>query len=128
MICVNKKNGFTLIEMLVALFIISIAATFVMVVTGTIKVTRDSTYEHIAFRIADSKLDELRALGYTALSAGGPFFDPGLANLPQGAASTSVADWNAKTKRVMTGVSWQGADGLTRFVSLTTLVTEVGGL
>ncbi len=117
-----------MIEMLVALFIMSVAVAFVTIVVGTIKVTRDSTYENSAFRIADNKLDELRALGYAALPAGGLFSDTELSNLPQGAASTSITDWNAKTKRVTAGVSWRGADNLTHIVSLTTLITQTGGL
>ncbi len=114
--------------MLVALFVMSVAVAFVTVVIGTIKVTRDSAYENIAFRIADNKLDELRAGGYGALPVNGPFSVPELSNLPQGVASTSVTSWNAKTKQVVAGVSWQGQSGLARFVSLTTLITESGGL
>lgn len=125
---VHKKRGFALIEMLVALFIMSAAVAFTTIVVGTIKVTRDGAYENIAFRIADSKLDELRAGGYGALPESGSFFDPELVNVPQGTASTSVVSWNAKTKKVVTGVSWRGADGLTHVVSLTTLITEFGGL
>jgi len=113
---------------LIALFIISVSVVFATMVIGTIKVTRDSTYENIAFRIANSKLNELRAGGYTALPTSGPFTDPQLTDVPQGQASTSVTVWNEKTKQVMTGVSWLGADDSTRYVSLTTLVTEIGGL
>lgn len=114
--------------MLVALFIMSVTAAFVTIVTGTIKVTRDATYENAAFRIADNKLDELRAGGYAALPVSGSFSDPALAALPQGVASTSITNLNAKTKRVSAGVSWQGADGLAKFVSLATFITESGGL
>lgn len=117
-----------MIEMLVALFIMSVAVAFVTIVTGTIKVTRDSTYENIAFRIADNKLDELRAGGYAVLPASGSFSDTELSSLPQGVASTSITVLNAKTKQVTAGVSWRGADNLTRFVSLTTLITQTGGL
>lgn len=113
---------------MIALFILSVAIVFATIVIGTIKITRDSTYENIAFRIANSKMDELRAGGYAALPADGPFADPQLSAVPQGQASTTVTVWNAKTKQVMTGVSWLGADGATRYVSLTTLITEIGGL
>ncbi len=114
--------------MLVALFIMSVTAAFVTVVITSTTFTRDIAYENNAFRIANSKLDELRALGYAALPPSGAFYDQGLANMPQGVASTSVTVWNEKTKEVRTSVSWLGASGLPRFVSLTTLVTEVGGL
>lgn len=121
-------RGFTLIEMLVAVFIMSLAVGFVTIVTNAIKVTRDSTYESIAFRIAGSKLDELRAGGYAALPATGSFSAPELAELPQGTASTSITDWNAGTRQAVVGVSWRGADNLDRVVSLTTLITQSGGL
>ncbi len=114
--------------MLVALFIISVTVVFVTIVIGTIKITRDATHENVAFRIAESKIDELRAGGYAALPASGSFSNPELTKLPQGVASTSVTDWNAQIKQVAAGVSWQGADGFMRFVSLTTLITQSGGL
>lgn len=120
--------GFTLVEMLIAVFIMSMAAGFVTIVTGSIKVTRDSAFESVAFRVAGTKLDELRAGGYEALPAEGSFSVPELDGLPQGAASTSIADLNADTKRVMAGVSWRGADDTERVVSLTTLITRTGGL
>lgn len=128
MVDAYAERGFTVLEMLIALFIMSVAAAFATIVIGTIKTTRDVAYENAAFRIVDSKLDELRAEGYANLPASGSFSSPELAELPQGAASTSITVWNAKTKQVAAGVSWRGTDGLTRVVSLTTLVTEVGGL
>lgn len=106
----------------------SVAVVFATIVINTMKTTRDSAYEAVAFRIANSALSELRAGGYAALPASGTFSDQQLADIPQGQASTTVTDWNAKTKQVMTGVSWQGADGKTHYVSLTTLVTQTGGL
>lgn len=128
MICTDTRRGFTLIEIVIALFIMSITIAFVAVVTDSIKITRDAAYENISFRIADSKLNELRALGYANLPAGGPFSDSELSNIPHGLASTTVAVWNAKTKQVTTGVSWVDANARTRYVSLTTLITESGGL
>lgn len=124
----KRTRGFTLVEIVVALFILSAAIVFAALVIGTIKVTRDSAFENVAFRVADNKVNELRALGYAALPASGAFSDPQLASLPQGQASTSVTISNAKTKQVVAGVSWLGAEGHTRFVSITTLVTESGGL
>ena len=124
----NDTRGFTLIEIMLALFILSVAIVFATMVVGTIHVTSDSAYENNAFRIADTKLNELRAEGYAALPISGPFSDASLTSLPSGEASTTVSDWNAKTKQVVTGVSWFGADGKTHYVSLTTLITETGGL
>lgn len=115
-------------EVLIALFILSVTIAFVVLITGMIKVIRDSAYENRAFHIAENKLDDLRKGGYAALPANGAFTDPELANLPQGLASTSVSVWNAKTKQVQTGVSWLTANGSLKYVTLTTLMTQTGGL
>lgn len=128
MACAHYKRGFTLVEAIIALFILSTAVVFATIVIGTVKITRDAALENSAFHIAENKLNELRALGYATLPSSGPFFDPEIVTLPGGSASTSITDWNTETKRVMAGVSWIGTDGASRFVSLTTLVTEVGGL
>lgn len=128
MVWTNKKDGFTLVEMLVALFILSATTLFVTVVVGTSKGTRDAVHENIAFRVAESKLNELRAGGYASLPSSGSFSDSQLLSVPEGTASTSITIWNAQTKKVVAGVSWLGSDGRTRFVSLETLITEVGGL
>ena len=114
--------------MLISVFILSVTVVFVTLMTGTIAVSRDSAHAHSAFRIANNKLDELRAGGYAALPSGGPFSDPGLVDLPQGSASTTITVWNGETKKVVASVSWLGAGSTTRAVSLTTLITETGGL
>ncbi len=117
-----------MIEVLIALFVASLLVAFVTIVVGTIKVVRDASYENIAFHVAEDKLDELRAVGYASLTSGGSFSSPELVRIPQGSASTSIRAVNSKTKEVSAGVSWSGNDGTTRVVSLTTLVTETGGL
>jgi prepilin-type N-terminal cleavage/methylation domain-containing protein len=115
------QRGFTLIEIIVSVAFSTIAVTM-------LKGTRNSTFENMALRIADTKLNELRSSGYAALPASGTFTSPELANLPQGEASTTVTVFNAKTKQVMTGVAWYGTDSRTHYISVSTLVTETGGL
>lgn len=113
---------------MISLAIFSAAVVMVVVVVNTAKVIRDLNYENRAFRIASFKLEELRKAGYAALPADGPLDDAELADLPQGFASTSVVVWNDSTKKVSAGVSWLGAGSTTRYASLTTLITNVGGL
>lgn len=124
----RNKQGFTLVEVLISLFVLSVSITFAVIIINTIKLTRDGAHEGVAFRIANSKLDAMRAAGYDSLPADGPFTADGLSSIPQGAASTTATVYNEKIKEVLVGVSWLGSEGNTRYVSLTTLITEVGGL
>ncbi len=121
-------RGFTLIETLVAVFIVGVSITLFSVVGTLLKNAAEIRFEHTALRVAHTKLDELRALGYAALPPSGIFSDPLLASIPSASASTSVSTYNTKTKKVVVGVAWVASTGSSRYVSLTTLVTEVGGL
>lgn len=121
-------RGFTLIEVIVALFIISVSVVFTTIAVTMVKGTRNTTFENIALHIAQTKLSELRAGGYAALPVSGAFSNSELSNIPQGVASTTVTDLNAKTKQVIVGVSWLGTNTETHYVSLYTLITETGGL
>lgn len=128
MTLVRTSRGFTLIEVLTALFIVSVGVVCATIAVTMIKGTRESTYRSAAIRIAETELNEIRADGYASLPSSGPFTSAELSNLPQGVASTTVTVWNEKIKQVMIGVAWHGTDDRTQYVSLHTLVTETGGL
>ena len=121
-------TGFTLIETLVAVFIVGVAITIFGIVGFLLKNTTDIRYDEIALQVANTKLDELREGGYDALPANGTFGDPLLSSLPSGEASTTVTQFSDATKKVLVGVSWQSTSGGGRYISLTTLVAEIGGL
>jgi len=128
-ICSTPRRGFTLVETLVTLFILSVTVVFVVLVIGVMKNIRDASYESRAFHIAEDQLESLRAAGYGSLPTDGTAFtSPDLVDLPQGSASTSVAVWNAKMKKVGAGVGWLDSAGRARVVSLTTLIVDTGGL
>lgn len=127
----TKRNfgaGFTLIEVTVSIFIIgSIAVASTMLLHGAQlnRVVRD---EGLALKIAGRQIEVLRAGGYAALPSSGPFTDSSLSSLASGAAFVTVSSYGAKTKEVEAAVSWLGPDNAPRTISVTTLVTETGGL
>jgi type II secretory pathway pseudopilin PulG len=89
------------------------------------RVVRD---QDLALRIARNEVESLRAVGYDALPASGPFTDALLDSLPSGGASITITDYSAKTKQADVSVSWIPSDGIPRQVSLTTLITQNSGL
>lgn len=121
-----RSTGFTLIEVLVAIFLVGTATVLFGAALNTLAFTRSVRYDDTALRIAQQKLETLRAGGYSSLPASGSFSDPLLANLPDGYASTTVSDFNAKTKEVIVEVGWQQAGKATRSISLSTLITQSG--
>lgn len=114
--------------MLISVLVLSVSIIIFSIVGILLKNASGVRHGQVALRIAHTKLDDLRADGYAALPAGGTFSDPLLNEIPSGEASTTVTTYNAKTKRVMVGVSWDGVGGTERYLSLSTLITETGGL
>lgn len=121
----DPRGGFTLIEIVVSVFLIGAATMLFAASLNTLSFTHAVRYDDIALRIANNKLETLRAGGYDALPASGAFTDPILPSLPQGTASTTITTFNAKTKEVVVQVGWK-QDAATRVLTIATLITQGG--
>ena len=123
------RLGFSLIEVMVALGIIGVMLVAVGVLLSRLPVdSREVRDQDLALTIARSELETLRAGGYEALPISGPFTHALLSELTGASASVAIADFDTETKQVDVSVSWQGAGAVPRSVSLTTLMTQTGGL
>lgn len=121
-------RGFSLIETMVAIFVIGSTVALYVTTLRTSAVTREASHGGVALRIAEHKLEELRAAGYDALPASGTFSDSQLSSLTNSTAALTVTTFNPKTKQVVVTVSWSEPAGGDRSLSLATLITQVGGL
>lgn len=124
-----RQRGFTLLEVLMALFVVGAAIGLYAAVLYVFSVTRTSEHRAVALRIAEHKLSQLRAAGYDSLPSVTTFSDAQFSLLPAGATSTlAVTVVNASTKQVVVGVSWSEPGKSTSTVSVGTLLTQNGGL
>lgn len=122
-------RGFTLIEVVVSIFIIGIIFVASAMLLHGVQSSRVTRNEDLALKIAGNEIEMLRAGGYATLPpSGSPFTDSSLASLASSTATVTTADYDAKTKRVAVTVSWVESDGATHAISLSTLVAAVGGL
>ena len=124
-----SKRGFTLIEAVIALFLLGL---ILLIFQGTLRnmpLIKYAKNQDLALKIASSEMESLRAGGYDALPVSGSFSDPLLASLPSGVGGVSVTAYNAEMKQVVVTVTWREAGkAADSSVSLTTLMTEIGGL
>lgn len=124
----HSTRGFTLIEILVSVFILGAIAVIFATATNTLSLTREMRQKDIALRVIDKQMESLRAAGYAGVGAGGAFSDSLLSALPNSSASTTVSDYNANMKQVDVSVGWQEVGLPERYLVATTLLVDTGGL
>lgn len=124
------SRGFTLIEVIVSLFVMGALLLLLQAVIGSGVPVRISKNQGIALAIARNELESVRAGGYAALPSSGFFSDSLAGTLPQAATTTlTVSAYNAKTKQVIVSVTWRDpGSAASSTVSLATLITQTGGL
>ena len=125
---VRGRSGFSLIEVVVSIGIVGVALVAVGALVHTIPLSQQTRYETLALTIATDEIEGLRTGGYAAIPAGGPFTNTLMSSLPSGSGTLTTADYNPKTKSVTVTVSWQKPGLAARTISLSTLITQVGGL
>lgn len=124
------SRGFSFIEVIVAIFIMSVMLLLLQAVVRSNVLVRNSKNQGIALTIARNELESLRSGGYETLPSSSSFPDTLLSALPQAATTTLVVStYNAKTKQVTVGVIWlEPGFTASSTVSLSTLITQTGGL
>lgn len=124
----RAPRGMTIVEVLVALFILNVALVGFMLTLRALPLTRVTEHQDIALSIASSELDALRVDGYDDLHAGG-FTMSSLSLIPQGQGNITIANMGDTLKRVTATVTWREPDMTSnRSISLITFMAQTGGL
>jgi type II secretory pathway pseudopilin PulG len=125
----RNTRGFSFIEVTIATGIIGLMIVATGTFLGRVPANgREFRDLDVALRIARNEIEALRAGGYAALPASGPFANDLLSSLASSSASVAVSAYGAETKRVDVSVSWSETNASPRSVSLTTLITQTCGL
>lgn len=124
------SRGFSFIEVIVAIFIMSVMLLLLQAVVQSNVLVRNAKNQGVALAIARNEIEVLRIGGYAMLPPIGSFPDALLSSLPPAATTTlTVSAYNAKTKQVTASVIWLDPGTFaSSTVSLSTLITETGGL
>ncbi len=122
----SKQKGFSVIEVIIALFIFAVVLLIYSAATNTVVLNRTAKNKQLAFRIADTEMEKLRYTAYGSLPASGNISDSLLSSLPSGAESITVSNYNTKAKRIDVNVTWQDPGNVSRTVTLTTIRTQGG--
>lgn len=125
----TSQRGFTIIEVVITLFIFSIMLVLYVAASNTVTLNKTAKFQQIAYRIAEAELEGLRGTAFASLPVAGTsnISDPLLSQLPSGTATLTTVDANSKTKQFDVNVAWTDPGAKTHTVRLTTLITQ-GGL
>lgn len=122
------ENGFSLIEVIIALAVVSASLLLYAGTAATVRLGRTTRDQVQAYRIAARQMEILRSTSFAALPASGNIIDSNLSALPAGSGSFTVADYPGtagKLKTASVTVNWT-RDGEPRIVNLQTLMSETG--
>lgn len=125
----SLRRGFSLIECIVSILMVSIMLILLQAVIQNGVLARSAKNQGIALAIARNELETLRNIGYDNLPPSGSFADSLLDMLPAATTTRAVSDYNAKTKQVTVHVIWKDPGlAASSTVFLSTLITKIGGL
>jgi len=123
----RTSRGFSLIEIIVSIFIVGVMLFVSQAILFGAPIVKNAKDQDLALKIAGNEIEGLRALGYASLPSSGSFSDSMLASLTSGSGNIIISDFNTGTKKVVATVSWT-EKGTTKSISLSTLITKIGGL
>lgn len=124
----HKRSGFTLIEILIIVFIIAILGTILLTTSGTLSQRHNSNLQSRAAKVASKEIERLRNLNFASLPGTGSVTgDPDLSKLPSGTALRTVTNYqgSSQIKQVNVTVTWQ-VNGNDRQISMETLIYQYG--
>jgi len=122
-----KRLGFTLIEVLITLALVSVLISIFFTATNIWRWIRHVRWQTFAKQIASREIEQLRNTPYDNLPASGSFSDSNMTKIPQGSGQMNIAVVNgqADLSQVKVTVFWV-QEGQTKSIQLDTLMSKNG--
>lgn len=131
----NRKlhRGFTLIEVVLAIFVILAIVTILLIASGSYTTSRGSNLQGIAAKIASRQMENLRNTDFASLPstcispAGCTFADTDLSRLTSGSAKQTIDPYqsSADMKLITIQVNWT-VSGAAKQSKIETLIYKNG--
>lgn len=104
----KKQDGATLIEVAISMFMVFVLFVLYLAALNSVLIVKKTSYENIAYHIANKQMESLRALTYDALPSSGTIVDSQFSQIPSGAGSFVVSNHASMTgmKELVVTVTW----------------------
>lgn len=123
----SEPAGFSLIEIVLSLFVILAIVTILLTTSATYSTSRRSNLQGIAGKIATRQIETLRNTAYESLPQSGAFLDPEVSKLPNSTANQTFTNYESSTdiKLATIQVSWTEG-GISKSITMDTLIYRNG--
>ena len=123
----NSVKGFSLIEVVISMFIILVLFDLCVMEINALKISQKQRYEDVAYHIVTKQMEGLRSINFASLPSSGTISDTQLTQIPLGAGNYTVNDYSgyAGMKELVVTVTWN--DGVSKSVVMKTLA-GIGGV
>lgn len=120
----RRLSGFTLIEVMLAIFLLAVSAVIIGVIYPSAQISRiKAVHMTFAMSMAQKKLEDARSSGY-ALVPVTPTVTTPFAELPNGTQSYTVTQYAPNIRKVEVTVTWNGYRMVGGRVSLVTFISD----
>lgn len=122
-----QKRAFTLLEIVLSIFLVLAIIMMLLSVSSTYISSRNSNLRSIADKIESSQIETLRKMNFDSLPTSGSFTNPDLTKLPQSTATQTLTNYqnSPDIKQVTIQVNWI-ENKATKSISTNTLIYRNG--
>jgi len=120
-------RGFSLIEIVLALFLVMALLSILFTSTGTYIHSRNSNLQSIAAKIASREIENLRNTDFGSLPGTSSFSDSDLTKLPSGTTNRTVSNYQSDVdiKQITVIIGWT-EKGVAKQLVMDTLISRNG--
>ena len=127
----NAREGFTLIEILLALLIIMAILVIFFTASSTYVSSRGTNLQTVAAKIASCEIEQLRKTAFASIANGttniGSPCNQDIPKLPQGQATRTISDYSASTEIKLATILVIWVDNnAAKNIKMETLIYEFG--
>lgn len=123
----SKPDGFSIIEVVVAMFILVVMLLLYGAASNSMVLNRDARQKELALRILVSEIEELRAMNFGDLPVSGALSNSLLSLLPAPTLTLTMSDINPSFKKAVVNITWQDpANNNPRVMELSTYISSQG--
>lgn len=122
----TRRSGFTLVEVMLVVFVLSLTALIFAATIPTSQISRiKAAHMSYAVHLARQTIEEKQCAGYASLLAGTPEVSVP-AELPGGQQTTTITQYAPNIKKIEVTITWSGYRQVGGSTTLVTLISDHG--